>query len=402
MKICIIAISLVTCGIVVAGNPRDLDIQGDVLLRWPRDSVGVAVIPSWIRHIGFEAFSDCDDLIAVVLPESLETIGSLAFSGCDRLGEVEIPASVTNIGRSAFFYCRSMTNVVVFAKIKKIPDNMCSLCYRLNHVKFPEDLVEVGDMAFRGCRSLQNIDIPSSTRRIGRGAFVGCSRLTDVELPKGMEIVDEFAFYGCYDLRHLVLHSVPMKIGDGAFRDCSSLKGYVLSGTSGANESYFVSSNREISVENICEDEMHLGSYETVEDALRAIDNICKTKSDKGMFAGLEQVLRIAVDVLSADMHETNPTLKLDSFAAHLFELNMNDDMQAVKRFFKKHSSTSIDAGDKIIAYFCIADDIAIMAEFEDEKLSTLVLSEGLKDAARNRLEVEEEKWDEGVLRWLK
>lgn len=125
----------VSC-IAVAESAHSPDIQMDSLRRWPRDFKGVAVVPTAVRHIESEAFAQCKGLTGVKFPESLETIGSLAFSGCDRLGEVNVPASVTNIGRSAFFNCRTLTNVVIRAKIRMLPDNLCSLCFGLSMSSF--------------------------------------------------------------------------------------------------------------------------------------------------------------------------------------------------------------------------------------------------------------------------
>ncbi len=403
MKVFIMTIVFAVCGIVVAGYSHNPEIQDGLLLRWPMDFKGEAVIPTEIKHIGSEAFSGCRDLTSVVFPESLETIGSFAFAGCDRLCAARIPAAVTNIGGSAFFNCQALTNLVVLATIGKIPRNMCSFCCGLRHVELPNGLAEVGDMAFRGCRSLQSIGIPSSVRRIGRGTFIGCSRLSGVELPKGMELIDGFAFYGCYDLRRLVLHSVPAEIGAGAFRDCHNLKGYVVADGFRTNTLYSVPSDREISVANIGDAERLVGNYETVDVALLAADKIGDAEPERGMFKGLEQVLRIAADGMVDEMSDKcYPVGKIDALAANLFRLSEQDGAQAIKDYFKSYSAASVDVGDKLIANLSIEDDIAITVWFRDENLIKIALSDGLKEVARRKLKKEDGVVDESALKWLK
>jgi hypothetical protein len=410
MRLGVTILFCVLFGLVAEGHPQSVKIVGDTLVWWPRDFRGEAVVPSDVRHIGSDAFSSCVELTSVSFPECLETIGSLAFSGCDRLGEVNVPASVTNIGRSAFFNCRTLTNVVIRAKIRMLPDNLCSLCFGLSHVEPPDGLSEIGDMAFRGCRSLQKIDIPRSVKRIGRGAFVGCSRLSVVELPRCMETVDDFAFLGCYDLKRLVLHSVPEKIGTGAFWDCHSLKAYVLSVVPGTNALYSVSSSGEISVENICSEKGFIGKYETVEEAFSIVDKMSKTEPEKGLFNGLEHALRIAADGMVDELPDTfYPIGKIDAFAANLFKISTGDSSQTIKGYFTSHSSTSIDIGNKLVAYFfipmvadfSIPSDIAITVEFHKEKLTRITLSDGLKNVIRRRLDRQNEKVDYSVLKWI-
>lgn len=403
MKIILTAVVLVGCNIVAEGASGDEDIQGGALLSWPKDYKGVAVIPSEVRHIGSDAFSNCRELTSVVLPESIETVGSFAFSGCESLRDVRIPASVTNIGRSAFFNCQTLTNLVILARLVKMPGNMCSYCYGLRHVELQDGLVEVGDMTFRGCRSLPTISIPSSVKRICRGAFVGCSRLSHVVFPRGIELVDEFAFYGCFDLKRLVFQSKPLNIGGGAFKDCCNLRGYVFSDTPRNNLLYSLSPDCEITIENICKKECLVGSYQTVEDALLSNDRFNRSKLARGVFEGLEQTLRIAAEGMVDEMpNRYYPVGKMDALAANLFKLSERDDVQTIKDYFKHYSSTSVDMGTELVANLCIQSDIAISVKFYDGKLAKLTLSDGLKGVIRRKLKKENAVLEDRVLKWLR
>lgn len=68
------------------------------------------VLPSSVKYIGDEAFSENTALTSITLSSNLVKIGTRAFSGCDGLTEVTIPASVDEIGSSAF-NCPNLTKV---------------------------------------------------------------------------------------------------------------------------------------------------------------------------------------------------------------------------------------------------------------------------------------------------
>lgn len=401
MRMIVTAVVLWVCNLAAAGCMRGVDVRGDSLLRWPEDYKGVAVVPSEVRHINSSAFSGCSELTAVELPESLETIGQLAFSGCARLGEIRIPAKVTDIGRSAFFNCQALTNASVFAKIGKLPENIFSYCRRLRNVDLPEGLADIGDMAFRGCRSLPKIDIPGSVRRVGRGAFVGCSRLSDVELPEGIDLVDECAFTGCYDLKRLILHSVPEEIGEGAFKDCCNLRWCVLSSADRKHALYSVPSCAGITSESICREECLVGSYETVEEVLSFVDTTGEEESDGGVLEGLGRALRIAADGMADERPEAYPIGETDFLAANLFKLSARDSAREIKEFFKAHSETSLDGGNRFVANLSVSSDMAITLELCDSRLTRITLSDGLKRIIRGRLEKEKGVADDCVMKWL-
>ena len=92
----------------------------------------------------------------------------------------------------------------------------------------------------------------------------------------------------------------------------------------------------------------------------------------------------------------------LDSFAANLYRLSAHDGAQEIKDYFKSYSSTSVDIGNVLVADLSIPRDIAITAEFHDEKLAKITLSNGLKKLVLRKLKKENVAADDSVLKWLK
>lgn len=62
-------------------------------------------LPSNIKRIDINAFSDCYNLYEVVLNEGLQIIGNSAFARCSSITELVFPSTLINIGTSAFSGC---------------------------------------------------------------------------------------------------------------------------------------------------------------------------------------------------------------------------------------------------------------------------------------------------------
>ncbi len=416
------AVTMVMCvlfGLMAEGHPSSAKIEGDTLVWWPRDFKGVAVVPSSVRHIGNGAFSVCKSLTGIVFSQSVETIGAVAFMGCENLRDVQIPLSVTNIGCSAFGHCLSLTSLVVRARIGKIPAKLCVGCYALRCVELPDGVTEVDGMAFCGCRSIRSISLPESVRRIGPYAFAGCCRMSYMSLPKRLQCIDDFAFSRCYDMNHLIAHSELKRVGAKAFENCFNLRGVVFVGRPpdldeesllGENKErivFAISSGHEPLAENYREEWMRGCKVElsgSVEEAVAVCNSLKRKDADDGMFSGLERALRLAAEGLVAGLPENNAEVgNLDAFAAELHKLKRTATKDDIRNFIIDHSRSWVDVGTKISANFDVPIiDVCVTAEFENDRLTKLVLSEGLKNAIREGLRIEGNVQDESVLRWLK
>ena len=417
MRYTVMSIAFVLHCFVAGGQCHLADIQGKTLVKWPRDFNGVAVVPSGVRHIGINAFTLCKFLTGVVLPESVETIGHFAFNNCVRLREVQIPESVTNVGNYAFAHCQSLTSLVMRAKIEKIPEGMCVQCCSLKRVELPAGIAEIGKVSFCGCRSIRNMRIPESVKHIGSSAFHGCCRIRCMFLPKNIRTIDKFAFSRCSDMRYLVVPPDLKIVGENAFQDCLSLKGIIsLGGVPNLDEwllpnadetctVFAVACKRDVFDES--RHDCHVDCVKSLEKAIAVCEKQDSKKSFDNIFEGLDLALRIAAESLLKDIADTNVSIwKLDGFIAHFPRLKEMKSVDDIKEYLAHHSTTSIDIGERMTAYFCILDDISIIADFKENRLTRLALSEGLRKAVRKGLEVGAdsigtEKVDGSVLRWL-
>lgn len=59
-----------------------------VLLRWPENFMGVAVIPEDVNRIADRAFFGCRNVTNIVFPKHISSIGDYAFSRCQGLIEI--------------------------------------------------------------------------------------------------------------------------------------------------------------------------------------------------------------------------------------------------------------------------------------------------------------------------
>lgn len=418
MRFMVIVILGLHCCFIAGADTVSAVIKGDTLVLWPRDFNGVAVVPSNVRHIGDGAFAGSKLLTGVAFPQSIESIGQVAFMGCSRLREVQIPSSVTNIGCSAFDHCLSLTSLVVRAKIEKIAGSMCAGCFALRHVELPDGVFEIGDGAFYACRSIRSMRIPESVKRIGNSAFHGCCRMRSTVFPKNLQCIDKFAFSWCSDMKYLVVPPGLKHVGEDAFQNCFSLKGIIaLGGVPNLDEGLLPNADVPYTIfavgggrDETCgsRHDFHVDYGKSLEESIARCEKQESRKPSDNVFEGLDRVLRIAAEGLLEDIADTNiPIHKLDSFVAHFPRLREMKCAKDIKEYLMDHATTSIDSGLEVTAYFWILNDISIIAEFTEERLTRISLSENLKNAVRKGLEVgfDETKnidVDETVLKWLK
>jgi len=82
---------------------------GEVALRNQAFITGNLVLPSSIKTIEKDAFTNCSRLTSITLNEGLETLGEGVFKSCTALTSINIPNSVKTIGEQAFYLDRPTT-----------------------------------------------------------------------------------------------------------------------------------------------------------------------------------------------------------------------------------------------------------------------------------------------------
>lgn len=101
-----------------------------ILLKYQGNDENVTV-PKGITEIGWEAFSDCTDLISITIPYGVTEIRGNSFFGCTGLRDITIPNSVTKIGDRAFGNCTSLRGITIPSGVTKIGDDIFMRCIDL-------------------------------------------------------------------------------------------------------------------------------------------------------------------------------------------------------------------------------------------------------------------------------
>nr|WP_298877827.1 leucine-rich repeat domain-containing protein [uncultured Mogibacterium sp.] len=108
------------------------------------------VIPSSVKEIGDEGFSNNPSISSITLNEGLTNMGNRVF-GKTSITSINIPASLTTMGEYAFVNSSSL-QTINFAPNSQLKD--------------------IPSAAFKGT-AVKNVTIPDSVKSIGSGAFHG-------------------------------------------------------------------------------------------------------------------------------------------------------------------------------------------------------------------------------------
>ena len=206
--------------------------DGNLLIPYGVSEVGTAFsgqeikyarVPSTMRTIGENAFSNCSKLERVDLPELLTGIEPRAFENCSALLEIEIPDGVKVIKNSAFRHCKSLKNISFSKGLSDIEPFAFYGCSKLERVELPASLSSIGSNAFQSCTSLETVTIPEGISRIEDWSFADCSSLSTVNLPHSLREIGARAFMQCNSIEKLVIPSEVKKLGTDVFNGCTGI-----------------------------------------------------------------------------------------------------------------------------------------------------------------------------------
>lgn len=93
-------------------------------------------IPKSVTSIGYGAFKNCRELVAVSLPEGLKDIGSNAFEGCTALRTIELPSTLTLIPSGLFTNCENLARVTIHKTMKRILMGAFIGCMNLETIEY--------------------------------------------------------------------------------------------------------------------------------------------------------------------------------------------------------------------------------------------------------------------------
>lgn len=158
-----------------------------------------------VKHIGDNAFTDCNALTDIQFGDQVESIGARAFNGCTSLSSFTIPDGVTAIEDATFGRC-PFTEITIPASVKSIGRWAFQSCTQLTAVHVTDGLEEIGEEAFSNC-DLHEFTLPSTIKALGKWCLGGGnSNMKDIysliQKPFGMPEY-EHPFYSTYYTLHV-------------------------------------------------------------------------------------------------------------------------------------------------------------------------------------------------------
>ena len=243
------------------GNPRFRSIGGWLyskdsltLCVVPVAETGTINVPSYVRHIGHQAFSFNSRATSVSLPEGLVSIGDFAFNCCSKINNVVVPSTVTRIGLCPFSYCPQLTNLsIASGNSHYVMDGLMIYsagydtlvsCHKsgttvtlnpnvkvlggfenntwVRNIDIPAGVTDILDNCFNGC-AITTIALPAHMNSIGCLALATNDKLTHVTMPQTLRSMGEKAFEWCMGLTSIVIPDSLRVIPKEAFNSCIKL-----------------------------------------------------------------------------------------------------------------------------------------------------------------------------------
>ena len=162
----------------------------------------------------------------LVIPSSLREIGGDAFTDCSGIPAVRWLADSCNVSNEAeqcFYRCLSMRKVEIGPGVTVAPSWTFNNIRVLESVYFADGVVTIGRDAFAMDSNLSNVRWPSSLRVIEHAAFYECD-LREIVLPDSLQVVGTYAFAYNNHVRRIALGSAVSFVGTYAFADCYELE----------------------------------------------------------------------------------------------------------------------------------------------------------------------------------
>lgn len=159
-------------------------------------------IPSQIKVVGENAFSECEALREVTLHEGVIAIRNAAFYCCGKLEKINIPKSCLFLGVRALQY--SALKSIELPSISSVFRSTFNGCTNLVEVKFGDKISSIEQQAFKNCTSLTKIALPKKLEILGSHAFAGCTNLQVVTIPQTLRYTSMSVFDDCPSLEKII------------------------------------------------------------------------------------------------------------------------------------------------------------------------------------------------------
>ena len=256
------------------------------IYAYPTGKVGDTYkIPSNVKEIGDNAFSDCPYLKKINIPDTIESVGNSAFGFCSNLKEatvnaknlrrltfykssnlesVTIGSNVSSWGDQIFLGCNKLSDLTILSSTLDVNNNHLYTSSYLKEIKVNEDnnkymvkdgilfskdgskiyayptgkqedtyvfdsnVKEIGESAF-WMTNLKCINIPDTIESVGNSAFGFCSNLKEVTV--NAKNLRRLTFYGSSNLDSVTIGSNVSSWSDQVFLSCNKIPSITYLGT---------------------------------------------------------------------------------------------------------------------------------------------------------------------------
>ena len=191
---------------------------------------GSLYLPSTLEYIGTFAFSNCKFSCELILPNELRYIGNYAFNNGTFYGNLVLPHELEYIGEYAFLNCADITgNLSIPQKIKNISNGTFQSSGFDGTLTLHDGIIAIGSTAFANTNLKGNLILPKDLTTIGISAFDGCNFSGNLIFPKELVTINNNAFVGNTRISGTIEFPESMStIGANAFDGCTGIEGIVI------------------------------------------------------------------------------------------------------------------------------------------------------------------------------
>lgn len=184
--------------------PENVSFIGDCAFEYNYFLSGDLIIPQNVKFIGKETFKGIPFSGKLVLPYDLVSIGDEAFKNCKFTGVISLPEGVRSIGDEAFLGCCFSGELMLPSSLEHIGEKAFSAT-KISSVVFHDNIRSIGAVAFLNCKYLRGtLQLPKKMQRVSDYLFFGCSQISEVIIPEDVLIVGSGFVYGCNSLGNIV------------------------------------------------------------------------------------------------------------------------------------------------------------------------------------------------------
>lgn len=206
-----------------------------LLLSVNKEYTGAFFVPDGIRTIADSAFKH-SKLTELITSDSLKHIGYNAFFDCQELKTVSLGKSVETLGRGPFRMCTKLATITVHEENehysivdgvlynKQLSEVMRCPQKLAEKVILPHSTKKINAYAFELCTEIKSVEIPEGCIFIGNSAFSVCEKLSDIVIPQTMEYIDHYAFSYCNSIESILIPDNVFYLGKYVFTCCMNLK----------------------------------------------------------------------------------------------------------------------------------------------------------------------------------